>query len=99
MLRKRAGIHPRAPVVASLRTARRRTRQQALARTPAGYSFPHQRHLPDYTRPVKAVFGGGMHTFKAGSGLTSRSSRLRFVPAKSWQKKLAMTWPPLRYAS
>ena len=31
-------------------------------------------------------------------GLTIRSSRLRFVPAKQWQKKLATVLPPLRFA-
>ena len=34
----------------------------------------------------------------AGSALTIRSSRLRFVPAKQWQKKLATVLPPLRFA-
>ena len=33
------------------------------------------------------------------SRLTIRSSRLRFVPATPWQKKLATAWPPLHYAS
>ncbi len=31
--------------------------------------------------------------------LTIRSSRLRFVPAKQWQKELATVLPPLRYAA
>ena len=32
----------------------------------------------------------------AGGGLTIRSSRHRFVPAKQWQKELATVLPPLR---